>query len=364
MKILIIQDTLSNYNEPVYNILSEKYDLTLAYANKIELNSISNFKIVKLIRKKIFNVYYFNSNYYQFCNQFDVVIFSADLHYFSFCILPFIPKRKFRTISWTLGIRASYTLRYDLYRKKNILDYIYYLILKKCDALIFYMKEPICFWGNMLSKKNIFIAKNTIDVKYHLLNKQILKNTILFVGTLYKEKKIYELIDAFVKTYNEIGYTFSYTLEIIGDGPEFSNIKTYISENNLINLIKLRGRIIDEVELSKYFNRSIVCISPDQAGLSVLKSMGYGVPFVTRYDAITGGERLNIINNYNGVFYKNINELVEIFKSVYYNPNKFIKLGSNAREYYINNASIDIMTEGFINAIEYVTSSNLHKCQI
>jgi glycosyltransferase involved in cell wall biosynthesis len=356
IKILIIQDTLSNYNEPVYSILSEKYDLTLAYANKLELTNINNFKIVKLNRHKFFKLYYFKANYYQFCNQFDVVIFSADLHYFSFCILPFLKKKNFKTISWTLGIRASYSLRYDLYRKKNIFDFIYLLILKKCDALIFYMIEPTAFWGKMLSKKNIFVAKNTIDVKYDLINNLTLKNTFLFVGTLYKEKKIYELIDAFVNTYQEVGPIFRYSLEIIGDGPEFNNIKSYISDNNLFNLIKLRGRIIDEVELSKYFNRSILCISPDQAGLSVLMSMGYGVPFVTRFDAITGGERLNIINNYNGIFYNNVNELIDILKSAYNDPNYFLTLGKNAREYYINNASIDIMAEGFINAIEYVSS--------
>ena len=33
-KVLILQDTLSNYNEPVYKILSKEFDLTLAYASK------------------------------------------------------------------------------------------------------------------------------------------------------------------------------------------------------------------------------------------------------------------------------------------------------------------------------------------
>jgi glycosyltransferase involved in cell wall biosynthesis len=356
IKILILQDTLSYYNEPIYNILKDEFDLTLAYSNQIELKNTNNFKIVKLIRLKFLNIFYFKNNFYKFCNEFDVVIFSADLHNFSFCILPFLRKKRYKSIAWTIGIRASYSLRYDLSRKKNIVDLIYLFILKKCDALIFYMKEPIEFWGEMLPNQKIFVAQNTIDVNGNLINSTINKSTFLFIGTLYKEKKIYELINAFIKANNESNLNNNFSLEIIGDGPEYNNIKSFISENNLFGLIKLRGRIVEEVELSKSFNKSILCISPDQAGLSVLMSMAYGVPYVTRYNSITGGERLNIINNYNGFYYYSEDELVQILKSAYLNPDSFITMGKNARDYYLKNATINIMGKGFLNAIKYVTS--------
>lgn len=353
-KILILQDTLSNYNEPVYKILSEKYNLTLAFANKIELKNTNNFKLVKLERFKFLNVYYFKKDFYKFCNEFDVVIFSADLHYFSFCILPFLRKKKFKTIAWTIGIRASYRLRYDLSRKKNLVDIVYYLILKKCDALIFYMQEPKRFWGKMLSNNKIFVAHNTIDVNGNLIDSKINKNKFLFIGTLYKEKKIYELINAFITAYQNTNFNKMFHLEIIGDGPEFKNIESVISKKNLSNVIKLRGRIIDEEELSKSFNNAILCISPDQAGLSVLMSMGYGVPYVTRFNSITGGERLNIINNYNGLYYNSEEDLVQILKKAYNNPHTYLTMGKNARSYYLKNSTINIMSNGFTNAIDFV----------
>jgi glycosyltransferase involved in cell wall biosynthesis len=362
-KILIIQDTLSGYNEPLYRVLNNEFELTLAYSNKIELNDNEKFKIIKLERFKFLNIFYIKNKFFQFCNQFDVVIFSADLHYFSFCFLPFLRKKKFKAIAWTIGIRASYSLRYDLNRKKNIIDLIYFFILKKCDALVFYMKEPIEFWGKKLPPNKIFVAQNTIEVDCSLIKSDIIKNTFLFVGTLYKEKKIYELIDAFTKAYQKSGLNKSITLEIIGDGPEYKNIKSYITENNLTDLINLRGRIIDEYELSKSFNKSILCISPDQAGLSVLMSMGYGVPFVTRTNAITGGERLNIINNYNGFYYNSIEELTEILFLAYQKLDNYLAIGNNAKNYYQKNATINIMANGFIKAIEYVTSQNLKNAQ-
>src|SRR6185312_870317 len=127
-----------------------------------------------------------------------------------------------------------------------------------------------------------------------LVNTDQLKNRILFIGTLYKEKKIYELIDAFIEAKNnEKNGEFLY-MDIIGKGDELENIKDIIKKNGLSESVFLHGAIYDEKQLAEYFSRSLLCISPDQAGLSVLKSMGYGVPYVTRTDAITGGERLNI----------------------------------------------------------------------
>ena len=355
--VLILQDTLSSYNEAVYNLLSEHYKLTLGFTNKLEFSESSKFNIVKLERLKFLNIYFIKNSFFKYCKEFDVVIFSSDLHYFSFCILPFLPKRSFKVVSWTLGIRASYKLRYNLYRKKNLIDYLYGIVLKNCDALIFYMGEPIDFWGNFLNPKKIFLAPNTIEVKTELIDKTVSKNTFLFVGTLYKEKKIYELLNAFLVASNNNRSHSIIKLEIIGDGEEFENINDFIRHNNLENLVILRGKISSEFKLSEAFNRAILCISPDQAGLSVLMSMGYGVPFVTRFDAITGGERLNIINGVNGILYKDEENLIEILNDSYVSQDKYFKMGKNAHEYYIKNTTIDIMANGFLKAIEHVTNN-------
>ena len=52
----------------------------------------------------------------------------------------------------------------------------------------------------------------------------------------------------------------------------------------------------------KFYNRAIMSISLNQAGLSVLNSFAHGVPFVTMNNAASGGEKFNIVNNYNGIF--------------------------------------------------------------
>jgi len=110
--------------------------------------------------------------------------------------------------------------------------------------------------------------------------------------------------------------------------------------------------------LEKHFRESYACISPGQAGLSVLTSMGYGTPYITKKDAITGGEIFNIKNNKNGVLYSNSNDLADILKDIEQDSIKYIKMGENAREYYKLYRQPKQMIQAFIDACNYVLNNN------
>ena len=173
------------------------------------------------------------------------------------------------------------------------------------------------------------------------------------------KRKIFELINAFIGTIINNENFKIYKLEIIGDGDEFHKIKQIINDNNLSDNIILRGQITDEVEISHAFNRALLCVSPDQAGLSVLLSMGYGVPFVTRHNSITGGERLNIVNGINGILYNNEDDLNKIILDCFTKSDKYLTIGQNAYNYYLNNATIQHMYNGFFKAINFVIKPKL-----
>ena len=142
-------------------------------------------------------------------------------------------------------------------------------------------------------------------------------------------------------------------LHIIGDGAEKNEIERMIHERNLDNRVILHGAIYDENELSEYFSKSLLCISPYQAGLSVPKSMGYGVTFVTRKDAITGGELYHITNGVNGILYEHDSSLPALLEDAIMNKDKYIQIGNNACDYYNNNATIEIMVRNIQDALEY-----------
>ena len=258
-------------------------------------------------------------------------------------------------IPWTIGIRASYKRVYALKNPKSILDYIYGYLLNKGDAVIFYMKETILYWRGLIDSEKIFVAHNTVEV---LANEQVAEKArqrILFLGSLYKEKMVNELMSAYQIAVKETDETLVPILDIVGGGAIFSELQAFVRDYHLEKNIVLHGPIYDEEEIAKLFSEAIICVSPNQAGLTVLKSMGYGVPFVTREHAITGGERLNIKNNHNGLFYNSKTELVAIIKDTIVDPQRFIVMGINAKRYYSENASPDHMVNGFIDAINHVS---------
>lgn len=353
VNVLLLQESIVAYRLPIYNIIAKEVNLTVAYTDKSKSSGKDLFKVIKLDKTSFKGFHIITSGFQKLCNKFDVVIFMADLHYLSYCLLPF-KKRSFKAIPWTIGIRASYTRLYDVNRQKDTVDKVYSKILKKSDAIIFYMETAKEFWKEILPEENIFIAHNTVEtLGEETISNKVSKTKVLFVGTLYKEKKIYELIEAFQEAKKDFKLGCNITLDIIGDGEEYANIKQYISDHSLEDSVFLHGAIYDEYIIQKYFRASLLCVSPNQAGLSVLKSMGYGVPFVTRTNAITGGERDNIESGVTGIFYNNINELKELILDASVNPDFYVEMGERAYKYYQENATPQIMANGVLEAIKY-----------
>ena len=126
------------------------------------------------------------------------------------------------------------------------------------------------------------------------------------------------------------------------------------SMNNLQRKITLLGPIYDNKQKSEIFAKSYACFSPLQAGLSVLESFGYGVPFVTTKDAITGGEIFNIENMVNGIKLENVNTIKDVILDISNNPKKYLDMGEQAYNYYWNNRKPEDMALGIINAINSI----------
>ena len=213
-----------------------------------------------------------------------------------------------------------------------------------------YPKEKYVSLG--IEAEKLFVANNTAPVKRIDFSSD--RESILFVGTLYPQKKLYEILEYYnklVKTGTRLPL-----FNIIGKGPEKDRLESFILEHDLAQYVKMIGPIYDDDVLCNYFRDAIICISPDQAGLSVLKSMGYGVAFVTKRDAITGGELFNIVDGDTGVLVDKLEDFEEVLRDVAVNKNKYIEIGKNAYSHYWTDCRPDQMAQGFIDAIEYVIS--------
>lgn len=347
-KVLIIYNKLFIYRIPIFELLSEKYDLTVIYSIGDNVDKSYNFRAEKKEIWKMNRFTFHKGNLFNFCKQFDVVISYGEISWLSLSLLAFIKKRKYKLIYWTIGVSASYNKSFGQKSKwDKIRDFIY----KQADALIFYTEYPIKrYLENGFQLEKLFVAPNTVKVEAcdDSLNE---KTNLLFIGSLYVQKGVMSLLDNYKKALRVEPNL--YNLELIGGGEDYNHIKAWITENGLQEKIKLLGPIFDEKLIAKHFKSAIACISPFQSGLSVLKSMGYGVPFITMNNSITGGERLNIIDGSNGVLYSKESDLLKIILDTYQNPSKYYIMGQSAKDYYYNKRKPEAMAEGIINAIEY-----------
>lgn len=349
-KVLILQGEISSYRWPIFNIIAEQFDLTVGYYSRDHSQSECYFKKVKFDTYKL-GPFTCVKSLRKYCRQFDVVIFMDDLHALSYCLLPFGPRR-YKAISWGFGLRASYTRLYDVNRRHTFLDWVSQKVNSACDACIFYMEKSKEFWrGTSFDLSKVFVAPNTTAVAPIDIEPSMKKN-LLFVGTLYEKKGIKALLQAYVNARQKIATLPQ--LDIVGDGADASQLKQFVADKNLAELVVFHGAIYDENELSAHFKRALLCVSPHQAGLSVAKSMGYGVPFVTYKESITGGERYHITHGENGILYEKDSDLVDIIIEASNNPNKYIEMGLRAKSYYDSNATPEHMAQGAIDAINFV----------
>ena len=349
-KVLILYNKMFHYRVPIFKILAKKCDLTVAFSIGSDLKENVNFKSLKLPIIKYKRFVFHKNNIYKLCQEFDVIIAFGDIAWLKFSTLPFRKKRTFKIIFWSPGVSASYEKKFDAVSGwDSTRDFFY----KRADALIFYTDYPIEKYVNRgFDKEKLFVAPNTVEVYNEMNNAEKKKDSLLFIGTLYMEKGISSLLENYELAYNNNSNILP--LNIVGGGDEYEKVNAWIEKKSLSHKIFLCGPIYDIQIKSGYFKRAFACISPVQAGLSVLESMGYGIPFITMHDAITGGERLNIQNGINGVLIEQISQLKDIILDVSVNNEKYLKMGENALAYYMNTHKPEDMANGIQKAIEFV----------
>jgi glycosyltransferase involved in cell wall biosynthesis len=349
-KVLILYNRLFHYRIPIFKLLAEYYDLTVAFSEGPVCNENLNFKTMILPIHRFNRFVIHKDNIYKLCKNYDVIIAYGDIAWLKYSTLPWHRNRKFKIIFWSIGVSASYDKAYDSIKKwDRIRDYFY----KKADALVFYTDYPFKnYIKRGFSREKLFVAPNTVEVIYNEVNKTQ-KKILLFIGTLYMQKGLLSLMESYNIAYKSNALIPN--LSIVGGGEEFDVVQNWIVSNNLSKKIILHGPVFDINEKAKFFQRSLACISPDQAGLSVLESMGYGVPFITNKDSITGGERLNIIDGENGILLDNTKQLAEIILDIYNSPQKYVQMGINAQEYYNKCRKPIDMANGLSDAIQYVS---------
>lgn len=347
MKVLIIYNKVWSYREKIFELINEEFDLTVGYSDEKFLNKEFPFKTMYLPVKNAGPFEIHKDNLSKIAAKYDVIIGISNIRWISLMLLSLKRRRKYKIGYWGIGVTASYENSFD---SKSTWDRLRFFISKKSDFTIFYSSYPLERYLNAgIPKEKLFVAHNTTEVISISEDNTASKKDFLFVGTLYPQKGIGELLKAYYSLYQKRNDCPK--LLIVGDGPEKEKISEFIKEKNITEKIVLFGSIYDPKKLSEIFAQSISCISPNQAGLSVLNSMGNRTSFVTRNDAITGGEIFNIKDKYNGIIYKEQENLSDIMEWIIDNKELVHIMNDNAYNHYISNRTPEMMANEIKNAI-------------
>jgi len=349
--IVFIQGTFPHYRREVFNEVCKHDKVLLVHSgpsNKKEDDKFSEC-ILPVLKIGPFRI---QKGLYGVIKRVrpSMVVCMFDIRWLNSIYLMYMSCVKTRWVWWGLDKGAS-----------KIALQIKLIVAKRNNPIVFYnsyIRQEMISMG--LDANRCFVANNTIHVEgVSPCFDYPVKDTFINVGTLDSRKQNDVTVLGFKRII--LRTNLNLRLVFIGDGIERERLEELVVNEGLSDSVIFTGHIEDEKELIRYYCRSIASISFGQAGLAVLQSMAYGVPFVTKENAISGGEKYNIIHGENGLFCKdNMGSLEDVMFELVHDNNFSCarKLGRNAFNYYKNQASVENMVNGFFDAQKYLENSN------
>lgn len=349
MKIAFILDhELMHYRIPFFNLLAARYnhEVVIYHSGKQLISKELHFGQVTTRNKRILKIFDYRQGIN--VNSFDIVVCMQNIRLLNLWELSLNKKRRFKLIQWGIGVSSAKGLR----SQSRAVQILRNFLMEFADAVVFYSDFPRQFIKKSHLSKN-FVALNTVANSLSEDLSPWPKDAFIFIGSLNKRKGLREMVAAFYR-YLQLDPVNIKKLLIIGEGEEYEYLSEFISFYGLQNNILMLGKIENSQEKIAFFRRSIASISLNQAGLSVLESFSFGVPFITRKDAVSGGEHLNIKDFENGFLVEDVNDFVKKLSWIDQHLEGAKKLGEGAFSYYSNEANMDLMVRSFENAIRYV----------
>ncbi|MPR33412.1 glycosyltransferase family 4 protein [Salmonirosea aquatica] len=353
-RILFLQNRLLHYRIPLYEFLNRQagYEVCVAFPYG-DVVPKTEFRQIKLSIQKA-KAFVLHERLYELCCEYDVVIAMFDIRWLTHLKLVLIRNRPFGYVFWGIGVSTE--KGYDAIK---LYDPVRYYFARRADAMIFYSDYPVEKYKRAgISEQKLFVAPNTVNTEwsdeYWDQRSQAIKTKLVFIGSLQARKNLDELLHCFFILAPKYHYL---TLHIVGEGTLKPLLKEKILNQGMEKRIVFHGQVNQDKVLSTIFKDALVCVSPGQAGLSVLKSFSFGLPFITSAHAITGGERFAIQDDYNGFLYPGTYPNLEsTLLALLDNPQRVKVMSKAACDSYWRHRTIDVMASGFSKAIEYAFS--------
>jgi len=194
-------------------------------------------------------------------------------------------------------------------------------------------------------KEKIYLLPNHVDVDhFNRIKSEKIQNLLVFVGRFHPEKNLHSLLDV-MKELPE------FKLWIIGDGELREELRD-IKKKEKIKNVKFLGRILNE-ELPNYLNmaEAFIMVSHREGHpKALIEAMACELPCIgTNVDGIKDV----IIDGRTGVLCnKSKEDIKKCIRKLFSNREKMKEMGRKAREFAVENYSMDKLIERRIKLIK------------
>ena len=124
----------------------------------------------------------------------------------------------------------------------------------------------------------------------------------IYVGRLVAVKKPRLLVEAFLAARDELPPETR--LVLVGDGPERGGLESLAHASHGEDRIRFVGHLADLEKLRELYAEAIASVSPGYVGLSLIQSLGFGVPMVISRDEPHAPEIEAAIENVTSVMFE------------------------------------------------------------
>ena len=263
-------------------------------------------------------------------------------------------------------IAAMNTYEFTALRDKFFM-LIYGFILRRCDSIVFGSKAQQNLWLRKyrLPREKSVVIYNGVDVEHFgtpgqsgsKLGKslEIRPDTIVIgcVAHLRPEKAHGDLLEAI----RQLAASGNHDLKVllIGEGPEESRLREYVSTNGLSDIVRFCGRASD---VRPYLDMIDIFVLPSSSEVfsnAILEAMATGIPVVC---TAVGGSVEMVVDGETGHTYPrhDVEKLAEVLDSLISEPAKRERFGANAAERVRAVFSIQSMDEQYAEILSFTSS--------
>ena len=172
------------------------------------------------------------------------------------------------------------------------------------DVLVVYTESEAQLARGLRGSGRVVAAPNALYSKAELRAASPPERTTDFVcvGRLVAEKEPELLLDAFDRARTRL--PDETRLVFVGDGPLRTSLERAADERGIAERVVFRGHVSALEDLRRVYEPAIASVSPGTAGLSVIQSLGFGVPTIVTDRARHGPELEATAEGDNAVFFE------------------------------------------------------------